>query len=138
MLKLVLDANTLISGFFWEGNEAELIRKIERKDVLFFTNREILAEIREVIARSKFEKVMFNANLTADQIISKIISLSHIVVGPKLGIKVVKEDRSDNKFLECAVQAKVDYIVSGDKHLLNLREFQGIKIVKTKEVLSLL
>ena len=125
MLKLVLDTNTIISGFLWEGNEAELIRRIERKEALFFTNKEILDEVRDVISRPKFQDIIFNANLTAEQIILKIVSLSHIVISPKLGIKIIKEDPADNKFLQCAVQAKADYIISGDKHLLNLKEFRG-------------
>lgn len=101
MLKLVLDTNTIISGFFWEGNEAELIRRIEKKESLFFTNREILDEVRDVISRQKFRDAMFNANLTAEQIISKIISLSHIVIGQKLGSELpypnIVEDMASHK-----------------------------------------
>lgn len=48
----------------------------------------------------------------------------------------ITEDLEDNKILEAASEAKADYIISGDKHLLKLKEFKGIKIVKAKEFLE--
>jgi hypothetical protein len=48
----------------------------------------------------------------------------------------VKEDPADDKVLECALAADADFIVSGDKHLLKLREFRGIPIITTKQALE--
>ena len=121
-LKLVLDTNTIISAFFWNGNEAELFRKIEQGKAALFITREILAEIEDVIKRPKFDKVMKNAGLTPDQIMQKIVSLSHLVIAPKFNIKVCRDEK-DNKLLECAESAKVDYIVSGDEDLLSLKKY---------------
>lgn len=118
MNKLVLDTNIFVSGFLWNGNEAELLRKIERGEVLNFISPEILSEIENVIRREKFKTLLIEANTTADSILEKIISLSHFVVGPHLEKNVVKEDPTDDKFIECALNADVQYIVSGDKHLL--------------------
>jgi len=50
----------------------------------------------------------------------------------------VKEDPTDNKFIECAVEAKANYIVSGDRHLLKIKKYEGIKIIKTTEILEIL
>ena len=44
-------------------------------------------------------------------------------------INVITEDPDDNKILECAIEAKATFIVSGDRHLLDLVEFRGIKIL---------
>jgi len=136
-LKLVLDTNTIISAFFWNGNEAELFRKIEQGKAALFITREILAEIEDVIKRPKFDKVMKNAGLTPDQIMQKIVSLSHLVIAPKFNIKVCRDEK-DNKFLECSESAKVDYLVSGDEDLLVLKEYNGIPIVRTWKMLELL
>ena len=136
-LKLVLDTNTLISAFFWEGNEAELFRKIERGRAKLYITSEILKEVEEVIKRTKFNEVMRKANLTPDQIMQKIVSLSHLVIAPKISVKVCSDEK-DNKFLECAESAKADYIVSGDEDLLSLKEYKGIPIVKTWKILQLL
>ena len=137
LLKLVLDTNTIVSAFFWEGNEAELFRKIEQGRAKLYITSEVLKEVEEVIKRPKFNEVMMKAGLTPDQIIQKIVSLSHLVIAPKLNIKVCR-DKKDNKFLECAESAKVDYIVSGDEDLLFLKEYKGIQIVRTSRMLDML
>ena len=138
MIKLVLDTNVFISGFLWKGNEAELIRRIERKEAVNFINPEIISEIEKVISRDKFKELLVKAGLTVDEIIQKIISLSHIVVGPRMKENVVKTDPTDDKFIECAINSNADYIVSGDRDLLDLKEYKGIKIMKASEVLRLL
>ena len=138
MIKLVLDTNVFISGFLWEGNEAELIRRIERKEAVNFINPEIISEIEKVISRDKFKELLVKAGLTVDEIIQKIIFLSHIVVGPKMKENVVKSDPTDDKFIECAINSNADYIISGDRDLLDLKEYKGIKIMKTSEILKLL
>src|SRR3989339_775134 len=130
LLKLVLDTNTIVSAFFWEGNEAELFRKIEQGKANLYITIEILKEVEEVIKRQKFNEVMKKAELTPDQIMQKIVSLSHLVIAPKFNIKVCRDEK-DNKFLECSESAKVDYLVSGDEDLLVLKEYNGIPIVRT-------
>lgn len=137
MLKLVLDTNVIISAFLWNGNEAELFRKIENKEAEFYSSFEIIKEIEEVFKRSKFRELIIKSGLTVDEIMQKIISLSNIVFGKKLNINVCR-DIDDNKFLECAKLARADIIVSGNNDLLIIREFEGIKILNTKEVLKIL
>ena len=137
LLKLVLDTNTLISAFFWEGNEAELLRKIEQGKARLYITSDILSEIGEVIKRSKFNDVMGKANLTPDQIIQKIVSFSHLVIAPQLNIKVCRDEK-DNKLLECAQSAKASYLVSGDDDLLSLKEYEKIPIIRASEMLKLL
>ena len=137
LLKLVLDTNTIISAFFWEGNEAELFRKIEQGKAKLYITSEILKEVEEVIKRPKFDRVMKNAGLTPDQIMQKIVSLSHLVIAPKITVKVCRDEK-DNKFLECAKSAKADYLISGDEDLLSLKEYNGIFIVRTWRIFELL
>ena len=137
LLKLVLDTNTIVSAFFWEGNEAELLRRIEQGRAMLYITSEILKEVEGVIKRPKFDQVMRNAGLTPDQIMQKVFSLSHLVIAPKLNVKVCRDEK-DNKFLECAESAKADYIVSGDEDLLFLKEYKGIHIVRTWRILQLM
>ena len=137
LLKLVLDTNTFVSAFFWEGNEAELLRNIEQGKAILCVTWEILNEVEEVIKRPKFREAMDNANLTPAQVIQKIGSLSHLIIAPKLNIKVCRDEK-DNKFLECAENAKADYIISGDDDLLSLKEYKEIPIIRTWRILQLL
>jgi predicted nucleic acid-binding protein len=58
----------------------------------------------------------------------KLVKVTSITYS-KLKEDVIKDDPSDNKYLECAAEGKADYIISGDKHLADLKFFRGIKIV---------
>jgi len=134
MLKLVLDTNTLVSAFFWKGNEYDLFKEIEQGKVRLFISKEILDEVGDVLNRDKFKDILEGTNQNADEIVQKIISLSHLVIGKRLNINICR-DHKDNKFIECAVNAHADFIISGDKDLLSLKQYKYIKIVKTSEIL---
>jgi predicted nucleic acid-binding protein len=59
-------------------------------------------------------------------------------VHPKNKVSVIKENDDDNRILECAIEGKVQYLISGDrKHLLPLKEYQRIKILSPAEFLKL-
>lgn len=60
------------------------------------------------------------------------------IVEPRESYNVIKEDPDDNKIIECAVAGNADYIVTQDNHLLKLKEFQGIKIVKPEELIKII
>ena len=135
--KLVIDTNTFVSAFFWKGNETELLKKIEKGRARLYLTEEILNEIEDVLERPKFREIARTASLTSTEIIQKIVSLSHLVVGPRLNITACR-DKKDNKFLECAVHAKAHYLVSGDKDLLCLKKYEDVFIVRTSKMLELL
>jgi len=107
-----------------------LERVIEGIDELFIT-KEILNEIEEVMERPKFhaEKEEINYFINSiEEIGNKII--------PKRKIKNGSRDKTDNKYIECGIAANVDYIISGDIHLLELREYGKIKIITAKNYLE--
>lgn len=133
MLKVVIDTNVFISGVLVEvGNPSLVIKawKRSRKYQLFITE--------EIIYESL--KVMHRLNVDTGIITDwdKVIRENAISVVPARKIEVIKEDPSDNKFLECAIEAQADYIISGDKHLKKLVEFEGIKIIDAKKFLDIL
>ena len=57
---------------------------------------------------------------------------------PKQKINVVKDDPDDNKVIECAIESSSDYIITYDKHLLRIKEYKGIKILKPEEILKII
>ena len=65
-----------------------------------------------------------------------MISRTAEVLKPSLKLNVLK-DLPDNRILECAAEAKVDVIVTGDRHLLKLKKFQGIAIVRLADFLGM-
>jgi len=131
-MKIVLDANIFISAFFWGGNPRILLNRAIRKiDDLFISN-EILKELADVISRPKFHVDENNIEYfikSIEEISSKVFI--------KKKIKNASRDMDDNKYIECGLAANADYIISGDKHLLELNEYKGIKIVTVKDYLDL-
>lgn len=131
LLKIVCDTNTLVSGFLWRGNEFRLLTAITERKALLFLSPPLLQEFARVITYPKLKPFVANANA----LVEKLKSLA-IVIKPIKPVNAVKEDPSDNRVLECALAAYADFIVSGDKHLLKLKKYEGISIVTTKKALS--
>jgi len=130
-MKIVLDANVFISALFWGGNPRILLeRAINKKDELFIS-KEILQEIEDVIGRPKFHA----GKNEIEYIIKSIEEIANMAVISNR-IKKGSRDKTDNKYIECGIAANVDYIISGDNHLLELKEYNSIKIVSVKEYLE--
>lgn len=130
-IRAVLDTNVLISAWFWKGNESRLVELVEEGAIDGYTSPDILDELRRALRYPKFK-------LDEDEVeaIYNYYLLILKVVEPRSRIDVVKEDPEDNRVLECAVEAKADYIITGDRHLLGLKDFQGIRIVRAGELLG--
>jgi putative PIN family toxin of toxin-antitoxin system len=65
-----------------------------------------------------------------------LFEVSHIV-DTKLELNIIKNDPTDNMLLECAIESGANYIISGDSHLKELKEFKGIKILPVAKFLEL-
>ena len=82
-----------------------------------------------------FDKIE-NKNLIINKIIKRVIEDATIVSSEKK-FDIIKEDLDDNRVLECAVEGRVDYIITQDNHLLKLGEFEGIRIITPGEFLDI-
>ena len=129
---IVVDTNILVSSTFWSGNPYKIVQYGIGQKIFIFTSRDILAELRRILKRD-----FHIAETEIEDIINAFVLFLH-VVEPKEEIKFIKEDPKDNIILECALAAKAGYIVSGDKHLLKLKEYKGIKIMSAREFLDIL
>lgn len=133
-MRVVLDTNALVSALGWEGNPRAVFSGCVLGTYLLVESRDLLKEFLDVILRQKF------SYLSREDIREFSVHLLQVceLVEPKRKLSIVREDPKDNIVLECAAEGKVDYIVSGDKHLLDLKEFEEIKIVTPAEFLKLL
>ena len=134
--KLVIDTNLFVSGLLnpHSGKPAKLIEflPLRQKRYQLLISRKIFQEYEAVLNR--FERISPSKRKS---LLAKIRSHS-CWISPQKRFAVIKNDPADDKFLECAVAGDADFIVSGDKHLLSLEEFQGIKIITIDECLRLL
>ncbi len=131
-MKIAVDTNFLISATQWDYSVShKLLKKLIINNIELFTTKEILDEFAEVLKRD----FLYNEEETRN-IIEKSLQFLTLVT-PIKKINIVEEDVDDNKIIEYAVESKAEYIISYDKHLLNLKEFQGIKIIRPEEALKL-
>lgn len=130
--KVVLDTNIIVSAFGWSGRPREIFELILNGKIELVSSPKLLSELKRVLNYSKFK---FSDELKKE-VTNLILNISMIVVA-KTKINVIKEDPSDNCFLEAAVSGRADFIITGDKHLLNLREYKRIKILTATEFLKL-
>ena len=136
-MRLVLDTNTAISGLLWHGTPGKLIEAAHSKTVTLCTSAILLAELRGVLTREKFAKQLEARGLNVVEVFDGYAALTTIVV-PAIIQPTIVNDPSDDAVLACALGAKAELIVSGDRHLLDLQEHQGIRIVTAAEAVGIL
>ena len=135
-MRVVLDTNIWLSGIFWQGNPYKIIKLGEQRKIEILITKEILEEIIHVLNREeKFQKFIEDRKLSIENLIRTILSIANLIE-TKSKIIFIKEDPDDDKFLEAAVDGKAEYIISGDRHLLDLTQFDKIRIVKAREFLE--
>jgi putative PIN family toxin of toxin-antitoxin system len=131
MFKVVADANIYLSAILFEGKPQEVISLAMQRKIEVLVSEAILDQVARVLKR-KFDW----ADWQISEAIAELRNIT-ILITPKKTLKVIEEKESDNRILECALEGKVQYIITGDKrHLLPLKEFQGIKILPPAEFLE--
>ena len=138
MLKVVVDTNLLVSGFISPFSYPREIEKCwQRGEFVLVTSHEIVDELNRVL---HLPRIQVKYNLTESDIQTFVRTLTHKAeyVAGKLVIEGVAPDTGDDKIISCAVESEADFIVTGDKALQQLGEYQGIKIINAKEFTRLL
>jgi uncharacterized protein len=134
-MRIVVDTNILISGTYWTGNSYKILKKVDEKEIELCISKEIVEEYHETLKSDYITDKVIRKSLSTNEVAIKIINNAVFIV-PSSKINEIKEDPDDNMILECAVEGKAEIIVSQDRHLLNLKEFQGIKIFTPEDFLE--
>ena len=130
-MRVVIDTNVLISALFWVGRPKRLLNAARINKIAFITSESLLTELKGVC--TAMNKPFHLSKSEADKIIDHLKDIAEEVVSLKSNVTLCK-DEADNRVLECALDGKADYIVTGDKDLLSLKSFKGIKIAKVSEL----
>ena len=131
-MKAVIDTNVFVSGIFWPGSSHKVLALWKEQKFSLVSSLGTIAELVKVLKDFKIR--------LQDETIRELVDLivtNSIVIEPKEKIDIVKDDPTDNIFVETAVAGNADYIISQDKHLLNIKKFRGIKIINPEEFLHL-
>jgi hypothetical protein len=137
-MRAVIDTNVLISGIISKKSyPAKVVHYWILNKFDPVVSPEIVEEYAKVLTRDKFS-VFGTVSMRLD-FLNKLLSLDWVLlVYPKEKFNIIEEDPKDNIFLECAFEGRCDFIVSGDHHLLKLKEYEGIKIITGEEFINLL
>jgi len=130
LTRIVFDTNVLVSAMLSKkGASRKLLRFAAKKQVDGMTSLAILREFAQTTARDcDFSKHKI------ERITRDILCFLEVVVTAER-LKIVADD-ADNRVLECAVACKADYIASWDRHLTDLKSFQGITIGNPGKILD--
>jgi len=126
-LRIVLDTNVFISGVFFSGPPYEILKAWIDKRIQILISSEILQEYQRVGEELSNRYTEIEITPILKSFTQNAISIS----APRLAHPVCV-DPDDDKFLECAVAGNAALIISGDRHLLDINDFQGIIIVKPR------
>ena len=128
---ITCDTNVLVSGVLFDGPPRHILKLVARGDITNVTSLDILKEARDVLMRPKF-------GLSPSQVKAIIETFDDTFesVVPQKKVCVIKKDPTDDRILEAALAGNAQYIVSGDKHLLDLGTWRRIEILRPAEFLE--
>jgi putative PIN family toxin of toxin-antitoxin system len=129
--RVVFDTNVLISAVLSPNGKPFQCTALAKKEIITsVTSREILEEFKEkLIYKLRFESER------VDKIIDEILAYSELIILTNIP-KIIIEDPDDDIIMAVAITGNANYIVSGDKHLLNIGQYQDISMVTANDFLS--
>lgn len=134
MLRVVLDTNVFVSSLLsTQGLPAQVLHAWREGRYMLVTSPPIIAEIVEVLESPRISKKYLIGQEDIEHLVD-LLKTDTILVPGRAAVKgSVPQDPRDEIFLACALDAKADCIVSGDRHLLDLRTYRGIPILTVNE-----
>ncbi len=126
MLRIVFDSNVYVSALLFKGIPGKVLNMAMKNEIILIISDEITAETVRIL-KEKFKWPDHNI----DKFTRRLSTISENI-RPRIKLSIVKEKESDNRILECAVFGDAHLIVTGDRHLLRLKKYKNIPIVRPK------
>jgi len=135
---VVLDTNVLVSALLSsKGKAAEIVRRWESGAFEAASSPALIQELARALGYERVRKYTRLTSLELETFI-RYLHVAMTVVSPEVSLDVIQKDFADNRVLECALESGAGYIVTGDEHLLELKEYRGIVILTPASFLTLL
>jgi putative PIN family toxin of toxin-antitoxin system len=133
-VRLVLDTNVVASALLWSGSPRQLLHYGRVGRVTLITSASLLAELTDILSRVKFEKKIAESLLSVDEIVDLYAELAELVRPTPL--PRLAPDPDDDVVIGTAIAAKAEFVVTGDKALLSVEQYKGVRIVSVREALN--
>ena len=137
-MRVVLDANVVISALITpQGAMAQVLDFWKQGVYELVLSPAILDEIARVAHYPKIQERYHLDDADIDDFV-RLLGEEATLIEPTVRVQAVAEDPDDDRYVECALAAGADLIVTGDAHLLKLGDFQGVRMTKPGDFLLLL
>ena len=136
-LHVVLDSVVAVSAFLTDGLTADLVAQCKER-VKLYTAAEILQEIRRVLLEKSHIRNRYRYTSERVETFIDYLKGISIIVAQLPEIRVIERDPKDDMIIACAVAASADYIISRDRDLLDLGNYQQIQIVTPAHFMQIL
>ena len=130
-MKVVVDTNVLISGVFFGGMPSQVLEAWRDGRIGLVVSPEILEEYRRVGE----ELAAQFPGVSLAPLLALLVMTAEIIEPPGLP-EQVSRDPDDDKFIACALAGDCQLIISGDRHLLEISGYRGVKVVAPREFLE--
>ncbi|MDI3478252.1 MAG: uncharacterized protein PWQ59_1777 [Thermoanaerobacterium sp.] len=132
MIRVVIDTNVFVSILFGSPIMEKLFESCAKHKFIWVVSENIYSEYKRVIEYKKFN---FRKEIKEEMLyfVEELAEFIHVT-----NDVAVSRDRDDDKFINCAIDGNCDYIISGDKDLLEIKEYNEISIVTVKEFLQII
>jgi putative PIN family toxin of toxin-antitoxin system len=137
VLRLVADTNTVVSALLWQGAPHRLFEAILTEELSFYSSSALIEELADVLARRKLMRAIKASGGSASTLVTQYERLVQVVKPGKLR-RPIGRDPDDEAVIACAIAARADLIVSGDRDLQVLKTYRRIRIVGAAEALAII
>ena len=134
LIRAVVDTNVFISSILYEGFASKLLSYWQQRRFIYLISKQILEEYIKVLSYPKFRLTEKEIKWIIEEELLPYVETVKI----KVPVSVVKTDPSDNIFLSTAVEGKASFVISGDRHLLVLKKYQDVQIVRIRDFFHLI
>jgi len=131
--RVVLDTNILVSVLFFKGGLAGIVDLWKKGRIIPLFSRETFTEFKAVLEYPKFSLTWQEIKVIIEEEVLPYFEVIEIADN----IKGICRDADDDKFIACAVSASADFIVTGDKDLLDLGKYKSVKIISASVLLKM-
>jgi putative PIN family toxin of toxin-antitoxin system len=135
--RIVLDANVFASGLMNPNSvPGDILKLMQNGDLEIVISNAILDELKRILFYPKVRKRIKSTDQDLNLWVESLLIISHFIE-PQIDYPIlVDEDPDDDIYLIAAKEDKAKFVISGDKHLLKINEFSGIKIIAPADFLK--
>ena len=132
-MRVVVDTNVAVSGLLWHGPPNQILKWVREGILVLIACEETVAELKCVLEYKRFAKRLSALGVSPPEISAYYSNLVFFVPGPNIIPEEIVDDPFDNLFLAVASENRARLIISGDGHLLQLKQYKHIQIVTPSE-----